>query len=433
MDGSDPNRFLAPPVAPPPAGSLSALVVDGSLAQRSLIATILGRMGLQVTTVSTPDEALALCAGPTGAAIGMVISGWQLQGMNGPEFCRAFRAMDRDLYTYFILITAQAERKAKAAGLEAGADDFVTRPVDMAELRARVRAGQRMLAMQEDLLHRNHEVATTLHDLQEIHDVMNRDLVEARKLQRGFLPADHGQFGPHSLRMRLITQGQIGGDLVGHFDLGDGRLALYSIDVSGHGIASALLTGRLAGLFGSWTPGHNVVWPQSGAAPDPPDVVLGRVNDFMLQSMETDIYFTCVLAYLHLETGRLEMCQAGHPHPMVRDKAGIVRRIGGGGPPVGLLPGAPFECFVTKIDPGDSLLLYSDGLTECADSWGDMLEEEGLMDLFSTVGARPIEVIDGIEAALQELAGIAGFEDDVSMLVLEFGDEAPVSEDALGV
>ncbi|MEM7710431.1 MAG: response regulator [Pseudomonadota bacterium] len=224
---------------------LSVLVVDDSAAQRQLMSVVLRRLDLDVLTAGSAEAALEICDSPEGRDIRMVLSDWQMPGMDGPEFCQAFRALDREDYAYFILMTSETDRSAKAKGLEAGADDFLTRPVDLAELRARIRAGRRILEMQEQLLHRNHEVQTTLSELQSIHDAIARDLVEARRLQRAFLPPRHHQAGASELTLRLLACNQVGGDLVGYFPLPGDAIALFSIDVSGHGIASALLTGRL--------------------------------------------------------------------------------------------------------------------------------------------------------------------------------------------
>ena len=406
---------------PRPCARLRVLVVDDSAAQRQLLTAVLSRMDLDVVAVPDAAQALFLCMTDEGAAIRMILSDWQMPGMDGPDFCRVFRQLVRHDYTYFILMTSDTDRSTKARGLESGADDFVTRPIDMAELRARVGTGRRILDMQEALVHRNHEVRTTLDDLQALHDATNRDLAEARKLQRAFLPPRHHVAGGSELSLRLVTSGQIGGDLVGHFPISDTRIALYSIDVSGHGIASALLTGRLAGLFPWKARRGNIAFRRSGRDVHPPDVVMARLNSFMLEDMESDIYFTAVLAYVDLETGEVTFCQAGHPHPLIRRADGSVERVGTGGPPVGLLPGAAFDRIRVELRPGDSFLAYSDGLTECADTWGDMLEEDGLMDLLAGVPDGSEAAVGRIEDALRAHCGINQFEDDISMLLFRYG------------
>ncbi|SDY30490.1 sigma-B regulation protein RsbU (phosphoserine phosphatase) [Jannaschia faecimaris] len=414
--------FPNAPTAPPPSqDKLRVLVVDDSATQRQLLCSLLSRMDLDVVTVPDAAQALFLCMSDTENPIGMILTDWQMPGMDGPDFCRAFRQLARDDYAYVILMASETDRTRKAVGLEAGADDFVARPLDLAELRARINTGRRILGMQEALQHRNHEVHSTLSELRALHDEMDQDLVEARKLQRAFIPPGTHRFGDSDLSLRLVTSGHIGGDLVGYFQISATRIGLYSIDVSGHGVASALLTGRLSALFSWKSRRANIAFRSNQKDVHRPDQVMKRLNDLMLSEMETDIYFTAVLAYVDTSTGEVLFCQAGHPHPLVRRIDGSVERLGQGGPPVGLLPDMTFDCSTIQLKPGDALLTYSDGLTECANTWGDMLEEEGLMDLLAKIPADTDQAVTAIEAALRAHSGIAEFEDDISMLLFRYG------------
>ncbi|WP_055083982.1 PP2C family protein-serine/threonine phosphatase [Jannaschia donghaensis] len=416
-----------PPVSPPPPKDrLRVLVIDDSASQRQLLIALLSRMGLEVETAPNAAHALHMCMSDHEDPIGMILSDWQMPGMDGPDFCRAFRQLARDDYAYVILMTSETDRAKKAQGLEAGADDFVTRPLDLAELRARINTGRRILDMQEALQHRNHEVHSTLTELRAMQDAMDADLAEARKLQRAFIPPRSRSFAGSDLSLRLMTSGQIGGDLVGYFQISPTRIGLYSIDVSGHGVASALLTGRLSSLFSWRSRRANIAFRSNQRDVYRPDQVMARLNDLMLSDMDTDIYFTAVLAYVDTYDGEVLFCQAGHPHPLVRRVDGTVERLGDGGPPVGMLPDVQFECRTVRLNPGDALLTYSDGLTECADTWGDMLEEEGLMALLARCPDDPEEAVDAIEEALRDHSGIADFEDDISMLFFRYDNREPV-------
>lgn len=408
---------------------MRVLVIDDSAAQRKLLSALLTRMDLDVVTAPDAGQGLFLCMSDVDDPISMILTDWQMPGMDGPDFCRAFRQLARDTYAYIILMTSYTDRARKAVGLEAGADDFVTRPLDFAELRARINTGRRIVEMQETLQHRNHEVRTTLSELMSLQEAMDRDLAEARKLQRAFIPPQAQRFDGCDLSLRLVTSGHIGGDLVGYFGISDTRIGLYSIDVSGHGVASALLTGRLSSLFSWKSRRANIAFRSNQVDVYAPDVVMARLNDLMLSEMETDIYFTAVLAYVDTVTGDVIFCQAGHPHPLLRRADGTVERMGRGGPPVGMLPDMEFEVEQVKLNPGDVLMAYSDGLTECVDTWGDMLEEEGLMALLARASDQPEHAIDTIERALREHSGIAGFEDDISMLLLRFDREDAASQD----
>ncbi|WP_298428775.1 PP2C family protein-serine/threonine phosphatase [uncultured Jannaschia sp.] len=403
---------------------IRVLVVDDSASQRALLSRILAGLDLDVVTAPDAGCALHILMSDEAAEIRMILSDWQMPGMDGPDLCRAVRELARDRYAYFILMTSETNRGMKARGLEAGADDFVTRPVDMAELRARITTGRRILRMQEELIARNREVRSALDDLRALHDGIQRDLAEARKLQRAFLAPRHHTVDGAELSLRLVTSGQIGGDLVGHFAIDATRIGLISIDVSGHGIASALLTGRLAGLFSWRSRWRNIAFPDPNGPPASPEVVMDTLNEFMLQELTSDIYFTAVLAYVDLRTGRVRLCQAGHPHPLIRRAGGHVERVGAGGPPVGLIPGATFECIEARLAPGDSFLAYSDGLTECVDAEGRMLDEEGLMAILAEISGPTEDGVEQVTDGLNAHAGGVAFDDDISMLLLRFDGAA---------
>ena len=225
---------------PQAAPARHVLVVDDSRAQRRLLTVSLQRGGYRVTEAASGEEALLLCR---DGQFDMVISDWVMPGMSGLDFCRAFRAMPREAYVYFVLLTSNSEKADVADGLDCGADDFLTKPVNAGELHARLRAGERIIGMQAELVEKNRLVSSTLGRLQTIHDGLDRDLIEARKVQQAMMRERYRDFGMASLSVLLRPSGHVGGDLAGFFDLGPGRVAVFSVDVSGHGVASAMMTG----------------------------------------------------------------------------------------------------------------------------------------------------------------------------------------------
>ena len=112
--------------------------------------------------------------------------------------------------------------------------------------------------------------------------------------------------------------------------------------------------------------------------PRAPDEVVADLNDLVLGEMETEHYFTLLLAFVELQTGHMVLSQAGHPHPAVQRATGKIEQIGTGGFPVGLLSGVAFARFELSLNRGDRILILSDGVTECPGPTGDMLGEEGL-------------------------------------------------------
>lgn len=167
------------------------LVVDDSKAQRRVLSLSLERWGYHVTEAGSAEEALRLCAGQT---FDIVLSDWVMPGMSGLEFCKAFRALPNDRYGYFVLLTSKSEKGEIADGLDGGADDFLIKPVNSDELHARLRAGERLIGMQRELVEKNRLIGATLDELQKVYDSLDRDLIEARKLQQTLVRERHRQF-----------------------------------------------------------------------------------------------------------------------------------------------------------------------------------------------------------------------------------------------
>jgi len=397
------------------------LVVDDSRMQRRILSASLRRWGYRVAEAGSGEEALALCA---RERVDLVVSDWMMGGMTGIAFCRAFRALPREAYGYFILLTTKSEAGEIAAGLDAGADDFLTKPVNADELRARIVAGERILQMQRELKEQNRLLSATLAELRSVYAALDRDLIEARKLQQSLVRERHRSFGNAALSLLLQPSGQVGGDLVGYLQFSPRRVAFFSIDVSGHGVASAMMAARLAGMLSSATPEGNVamVFGASGTVdPWPPEMVASRLNRLLLEIVQVDQYLTCVYAETDLGSGRLSLVQAGHPSPILLRADGRLERLGNGGMPVGLMPAARFERIETRLRPGDRLLVMSDGWTECDAPDGSQLGEDGLDALVArNADLRGPALLDRLLWEIERHADSDRFGDDVSAVLYEF-------------
>jgi len=391
------------------------LIVDDSAAQRRVLTLSLKRSGYQVTEVDSGDAALTLCR---VADFDIVLSDWMMPGMSGLEFCRAFRALPRDGYGYFILLTSKSEKAEIADGLDAGADDFLSKPVSPGELRARLRAGERVLGMQAELVAKNRLVGTTLGKLQKVYDSLDRDLREASKLQQTLVRERHRDFGRGEATTLLRPSGHVGGDLVGFFKITPSRIGLYSIDVSGHGVASAMMTARLAGLLTGSTPETNVALTKDrsgGCNVLPPEQVAARLNTMMFEDIKVDQYFTLAYAEIDLLTGKCDLVQAGHPHPVILRAGGGVEHIGSGGMPIGLIAEASYDRTEAQLFAGDRLFLVSDGVTECPSPTGEELGECGLTHILRRNHAKQNgALLDALTHDLAQHFGGEDFPDDVS-------------------
>lgn len=427
------SQMIKEPVVPGPDTPRHVLVVDDSRAQRHMLSMQLRRWGYRVSEAVDALAGLDICR---VTDVDFIISDWMMPGITGLEFCRRFRALGRERYGYFVVLTSNSEKTAVADGLEAGADDFLTKPVSSDELHARLRAGERMLVMQSELLAKNGVIARTLDELQALYDSLDRDLIEARKLQQTLIRDRERDYGWAKVALMLRNSGRVGGDLVGSFQADDRRVVVYSIDVSGHGVASAMMTARLAGFLTGSSPEQNLAF---GRAADgshtllPPDQVAERFNRLMLEEIQAEQYFTMALAVLDRETRQLRLVQAGHPHPVLIRRNGDQLNLGNGGLPIGLIPDAPYECIDLALEPGDRLVLVSDGLTECPLPDGTDFGNEGLFDsLGRTAGLSGAETLEALVWDLARTSNLDSFPDDISGVVLDLlaqepGQHRPVS------
>jgi sigma-B regulation protein RsbU (phosphoserine phosphatase) len=431
MRVSQPRPQAPPATCPPPdpapavRKSRLVLVVDDSRAQRRVLATVLKRWGYRVIEAESGQAALALCR---AHPVEIILSDWMMPGMSGLEFCRQFRALPRAGYGYFVLLTARNSSEEVAEGLEVGADDFLGKPVNLNELRARIRAGERILRMEEELKAKNHALQAALARVQNLNNTLEHDLQEARALQQALVRERSHRFGPFAVNLLLQPSGHVGGDMIGVIDAGGDSIGLYAIDVSGHGIASALMTARLVSYLSGDSPGQNIALEGTRRGQTrlrPPDQVADSLNRLLLEEMKTDHYFTLLYATLHVPSARLEMVQAGHPHPMLLRSGGDVTLLGEGGLPIGLLPEARHESFEVVLRPGDRLLICSDGISECRDIGGAILGEAALARLMrhhAALGAG--DFLDALLWELEARTGREDFADDISAVLVDYRPEA---------
>ncbi len=128
---------------------MKVLIADDDPTSRMMLERMVQKWGYEVISARSGDEAWDVLQGEDGPKLAVL--DWMMPGMDGVEVCRRVRAMDESSPTYIILLTARDRKQDTVAGLEAGADDYVTKPFDSAELRARVQVGERVVQLQTAL------------------------------------------------------------------------------------------------------------------------------------------------------------------------------------------------------------------------------------------------------------------------------------------
>jgi sigma-B regulation protein RsbU (phosphoserine phosphatase) len=409
LNAGDPNAFE----------KLVALIVDDSSAQRKMLKVMLRKWNFEVIEAEDGMSALGLAQ---SRHIDFIISDWMMPGISGPDLCREIRALDQKNYIYFMLLTSKKSKEEVAAGLDAGADDFLSKPVDLGEMQARLRAGQRLLTMQDDLVDKNTRITEAFDRLNAIYQSIDRDLKAAARLQKALIPERQTHCGPVKIGRIYQPSHHVGGDLIGFFKLSDSRIAAYAIDVSGHGVSSALMTARLSNFFNPQHLDENIAirrLPNGEYAPRDPAAITAELNDRLQDEADNDQYFTMIFADINLDSGMTRFCQAGQPHPAIIRNTGEIEFAGTGGAPVGLIPDMEYETSVVQLDSGDRFMMYSDGITECEDPDGNMLEEEGLSAFLKrNRGYGEHETLERVMKELVAFTGSSKFDDDISALLL---------------
>lgn len=367
-----------------PCGARRILIVCGNAMQADPLGAQLEAAGHRVRLASSASAALDLArADPPD----VVLCDMGLPGAPAAEVLRGLRAMQAEgTFCYVVALVPRGREEAGTEALEAGADDLLAKPVSAAELTARLAVGARLVAMAEGLRAGNRQAGEALERLQRTQASMEADLAEARKLQQGLLGERTARFGPFSISLLLRPAGHVGGDMVGFFPINARRVALYAIDVSGAGVAAALLSARLAAHL-SGTIGQNIalrIDEHDLYDAHPPAEVARLFNRMMLEELRTDTFFTMVYVDIDVVSGTVRLVQAGHPHPLRQRSDGSVEVIGDGGMPIGLLEGATYDEVEFSLAPGERLFIASDGITEAADPLGTLLDEEGLVAILRT-------------------------------------------------
>ena len=379
------------------------LVVDDNRVNRRLLSSILSREGYVPVTASDGERALrAAAAEPPD----LILLDVEMPGMDGFEVLAAVKAEAAHENVPVLFITARSDTADKVRGLELGAVDYITKPFNRSEVLARVRTQLRIKHLTCSLVQKQER--------------LDEDLSAAADIQRSLI---HGSGSPTpgvDVAGRFEPCESIGGDIFNTVTLAPDLLGIYVLDVSGHGVPSAMVTVSVARSLS--LEGGLVVFEDHRGEPRAaePQTVLERLEDeYPMERF--DKYFTIAYLVLNLRTGRLAYSSAAHPPPLVVRGDGRLRHLREGGSLIGLGLGVPFEQGEVKLERGDRLFLYTDGIIEQPDAEGRPFGEERLEELI--VGSREQSLERACDVVTEEVALHSGRRpprDDMSLFAIEF-------------
>ncbi|NJL21337.1 MAG: SpoIIE family protein phosphatase [Leptolyngbyaceae cyanobacterium SM1_3_5] len=375
------------------------LTVDDDPIIQMVLRRTLEEQGYEVISAQNGEEGLVLAQQFQPA---LILCDWQMNGIDGLEVCRQIKSNPALSSTFFILLTARTAIADRIVGLDAGADEFLPKPIEVNELKARVRAGLR-------LYRSNQELQKLAADLQLQTQRLEAEFAEAADYVRSRLPTTMS--GKVAIESRFLPSQQLGGDCFDYFWLDPDYLAFYLLDVSGHGLKSALTSVSIQNLLQSQSlPETNFYQPQA---------VLTALNDTFQMGDHSDQYFTIWYGVYNAMTQQLTYASAGHP-PAILIHEADVQLLKTAGVPIGFFDNVQYASDRFTIPANSTLYVFSDGIYELRQQADWKLED--FVNLIQTAHQQGSDRLGEILQQIQQLNNLEPFEDDCSLLQLRFAN-----------
>ncbi|HEV2095578.1 MAG TPA: SpoIIE family protein phosphatase [Chthoniobacterales bacterium] len=319
------------------------LVADDDPTSRRLLIRTLSMAGYTCRESSDGIQALELLhADPPS----LLLLDFDMPRLNGAEVLERLRADSNPAIAQLpaIMLTGHGGEESEVLCLEAGADDFVTKPINPAVLRARIETQLRLRLMRGQLQQQNDELEAWRHNLE-------RDLAAARLTQQSLIPQKPPVLPGWDIAAVYQPVIQVGGDIYGWLRMADGRTLFWIADATGHGAAAALITTLAKLLF------HH-----GSAENSDPAEIMKAVNDDFRSIFGARSFMTAMCVAVEPETGRACVVGAGHPPLLVARRDGTSELVASLAPPLGLVEQPQFAELSVNLERGDAFLLYTDGL-----------------------------------------------------------------------
>jgi sigma-B regulation protein RsbU (phosphoserine phosphatase) len=457
---------------------MDVLIAEDSRMQAKFLERKLTEAGHAVRWAENGSDALGLAR---QRRPDIIISDIEMPVMTGYEFCKAAKTDPALRGVPFILLSTLADPIDIIRGLDAGADNYVTKPyepafllsrmndllatplggdegaadatleVSLAGQQFRVQAGrqqvlnllvstfenavaknqelvvanQQLAAARDGLQKSNTELTTLNAEISRINAQMVRDLEAAAKVQRSLLPADDVAIPAADVAWKYVPCQSLAGDFLNVFPLDEEYVGLFVVDVSGHGVPSSLMAVTVGRFLIPKVSDSSLLVRQAADGSIlvvPPAEVATQLNRLFQADEFSGLYFTLLYGVLHVPTGRLDYVSGGHP-ALLRVPAG------GGAPefhpaegfPIAFVPEVEYGQQTLQLAPGDRIYLYSDGVPEAMDAAQEPYGEEKLVACVA--GSRDAPLATSVERLLAEVEAWCqpkGPLDDVSILGLEW-------------
>ena len=353
------------------------LVVDDDAISRKILVQLLASAGYECRECDDGTKALELIYANQPS---LLLLDFDMPGLDGADVLKRLRSDNNPAVAQIpaIMLTGHGSEESEVRCLQAGADDFVTKPINAAVLRARIETQLRLLSMRRQLERQNDE-------LEEWRYSLERDLAAARLTQQSLIPQKPPNLPGWEVAACYRPVIQVGGDIYGWLRMKDGRMLFWIADGTGHGAAAALLTTLAKLLF------HH-----GSVENDTPARVMEAVNNDFRSIFGARSFMTAMCIALDPVTGRASVVGAGHPPLLMARRSGGTESIASIAPPLGLIEHPRFTETIVDLNLGDAFLLYTDGLFGAAKGDGARLTPEQLAKMLNRSAPSADALLRGI-------------------------------------
>jgi len=364
------------------------LIVDDVKANADILVEAL-RADYKLSVALSGDAALrAVAKSPPDLILLDIV----MPGIDGYEVCRRLRAEPSTREIPIMFLSSLEDVANKTRGFELGGNDYLTKPFEMLEVKARVRSLLKARAYAEA-----------------VREAQERDLAIAREIQLGLLPSDLAspvKGTPYDVHAVIEPARLVGGDLFEVLRVSDDRLVIAVGDVCGKGITAALFMAVAVTLLRTLA-----------RQCESPEEILRRLNDELAAQNPRDMFVTLVC--LDVRAHRVTCANAGHDTSLLVG-AGPPRAVfPSTGTVVGLFPGRTYTSESLELLPGESLVLYTDGVSEACNPGGEFFGDERLHACFAEGAGKTAQgSVDQLVRDVRAFAAGAAPSDDITILVL---------------
>lgn len=320
----------------------------------------------------------------------LILSDIMMPKMDGLQFCQTIRADPQIPFIPIIFITAKADVADVVAGLEAGGDEYLTKPVDHVSLMARVKSMLRIKDLHDKTLAQANQ--------------LKLQLETASKVQSLFLPKSNVVHSGADIWTHSEPASYVGGDLYDIIPMPNDSLLIYVADIAGKGVPAALLMAALSTMIRAEAPLH-----------DDLSRLIQVINNSMVNLVWDEGYFaTMVCARYWPGSGHLQFIRAGHPYPLWISRGKSKQLPGVKGVPLGISQDITYTVGSIILSPGESCIFYSDGLLEAENDQQIMFGEKNLTACLARKQNQPWG--NAILEAVREWRNGVPINDDTTLL-----------------